>query len=123
MLTALHKIAERKIEKAIAEGKVPDLSHWKNKPLPEDNMQNVPVDLRLAYRMLKNSGYIPEELALHKEIVRTEELLAAAVDEQEKYKQLKKLNYLKFKLECRRGRPLHINEDSPYFGKVVDRVK
>jgi hypothetical protein len=123
MLTALHKIAERKIEKAIAEGKVPDLSHWKNKPLPEDNMQNVPADLRLAYRMLKNSGYIPEELTLHKEIVRTEELLAAAVDEQEKYKQLKKLNYLKFKLECRRGRPLHINEDSPYFGKVVDRVK
>ncbi|HHD64399.1 MAG TPA: DUF1992 domain-containing protein [Desulfobulbaceae bacterium] len=123
MLTTLHKIAERKIEKAIAEGKVPDLSHWKNKPLPEDNMQNVPTDLRLAYRMLKNSGYIPEELALRKEIVRTEELLAAAVDEQEKYKQLKKLNYLKFKLECRRGRPLHINEDSPYFGKVVDRVR
>jgi hypothetical protein len=123
MLTALHKIAERRIEQALAEGKGPDLSHWKNKPLPDDNMQNVPADLRLAYRMLKNSGYIPEELALHKKIVRTEELLAAAVDEQEKYKQLKKLNYLKFKLECRRGRPLIINEDSPYYGKVVDRVK
>ena len=123
MLTALHKIAERKIEQAIAEGNVPDLSHWKNKPLPDDNMQNVPADLRLAYRMLKNSGYIPEELALRKKIVRAEELLAAAVDEQEKYKQLKKLNFLKFKLECRRGRPLSIAEDSPYYGKVVDRVK
>jgi len=122
MLTALHKIAERKIEQAIAEGSGPDLSHWKNKPLPEDNMHNVPADLRMAYRILKNSGYIPEELALHKEIVRTEELLAEATDEQEKYKQLKKLNYLKFKLECKRGRPLQIDEESPYYGKVVDRV-
>ena len=71
MFTVLHKIAERKIEQAIAEGKVPDLSHWKNKPLPEDTMHNVPADLRLAYRMLKNAGYIPEELALRKEIVQT----------------------------------------------------
>ncbi len=123
MLTALHKIAEQKIEQAMAEGRGADLSHWKNKPLPEDNMKNVPADLRMAYKILKNSGYIPEELALHKEIVRTEELLACAVDEKEKYKQLKKLNYLKFKLECRRGRPLYIDEDSPYYGKVVDRIK
>ena len=122
MLTALHKIAERKIEQAIAEGRGPDLSHWKNKRLPEDNMQNVPADLRMAYRILKNSGYIPEELALHKEIVRTEQLLAEATDEREKYRQLKKLNYLKFKLECKRGRPLRIDEESPYYGRVVDRI-
>ncbi len=122
MLTALHKIAEQKIEQAIAEGRGPDLSHWKNKPLPEDDMKNVPADLRIAYKMLKNSGYIPEELALHKKIVRTEELLARATDEQEKYKQLKKLNYLKFKLESRSGRPLSINDESPYYGKIVDKV-
>jgi len=48
-------------------------------------MHNVPADLRLAYRMLKNAVYIPEELALRKEIVQTEELLAAATDEKEKY--------------------------------------
>jgi len=124
MLTALHKIAERKIEQAIAEGKVPDLSHWKNKRLPEDDtMQNVPADLRLAYKMLQNSGYIPEELALRKEILQTEELLSRAVDEKEKYKQLKKLNYLRFNLESKRGRPLIIDENSSYFSKVVERVK
>ncbi len=122
MWTALHKIAERKIEQAIAEGQGPDLSHWKNKPLPEDSMHNVPADLRLAYRMLKNAGYIPEELALRKEIMQTEELLAAATDEKDKYNQLKKLNFLKFKLECRQGRSLWIDDDSPYFSKVVDRV-
>ncbi len=122
MLTALHSIAERKIEQAMAEGTVPDLSHWKNKPLPEDSMQNVPADLRLAFRMLKNAGYIPEELALRKEIVQTEELLAAATEEKYKYNQLKKLNFLKFKLQCRQGRSLQIDDESPYFSKVVDRV-
>lgn len=124
MFTALHKIAERKIERAIAEGNVPDLSHWKNKRLPEDDtMQNVPADLRLAYKMLQNSGYIPEELVLRKEINRTEDLLSRAVDEKEKYKQLKRLNYLRFKLDSQRGRPLSIDEDSSYFSKVVERVK
>jgi len=123
MFTALHKIAERKIEQAIAEGRGPDLSHWRNKPLPEDDMKNVPPDLRIAYKMLKNSGYIPEELALHKEIIRTEELLARATAEREKYNQLKKLNYLKFKLESCRGRPLYIDEESPYYGKIVDKAK
>ena len=123
MFTALHKIAERKIEQAIADGRGPDLSHWRNKPLPEDDMKNVPPDLRIAYKMLKNSGYIPEELALHKAIIRTEELLARATDEREKYNQLKKLNYLKFKLESSRGRPLYIDEESPYYGKIVDKVK
>ena len=101
MLTILHKIAERKIEQAIAEGRGPDLSHWKNKPLPEDNMQNVPADLRIAHRIFKNSGYIPEELALRKEIVRTEELLTDAVDEREKYKQLKKMNYLNLLIDTK----------------------
>jgi hypothetical protein len=124
MLTVLHKIAERKIEQAIANGDVPDLSHWKNKRLPEDNsLSNVPADLRLSYKMLQNAGYIPEELALRKEIHQTEELLARAIDEKEKYKQLKKLNYLKIKLESERGRPLCIDENSSYFNQVVERVK
>ena len=123
MFTALHKIAERKIERAIAEGNVPDLTHWKNKRLPEDNtLKNVPPDLRLAYKMLQNSGYIPEELALRKEIHCTEELLETATNEKEKYKQLKKLNYLKFKLGSKRGTPLRIDEESSYFCTIVERV-
>ena len=36
-------------------------------------MANVPTKLRVAYRILRNPGYIPEELALQKEIVRIEE--------------------------------------------------
>ena len=122
MLTALHIIAERKIEEFFQSNRVPDLGHWKNRPLPVEDMSHVPPDLRMAYKLLKNAGYIPEEVALQKEITRTEDLLAHCRDEKEKLKQLKKLNYLQFKLECRMGRKLHLDSDSPYFDKVVDRV-
>ena len=122
MLTALHIIAERKIDEFFQKEGGPDLSHWKNKPLPVEDMSNVPADLRMAYKVLKNAGYVPEEVALQKEIARTEDLLAHCRDEKEKLKQLKKLSFLQFKLECRMGRSLRIESDSPYFEKVVDRV-
>lgn len=122
MIKALQIIAERKIDEFFQKDGGPDLRHWKNKPLPVEDMSNVPPDLRMAYKVLKNSGYVPEEVALQKEIARTEDLLAHCRDEKEKLKQLKKLSFLQFKLECRMGRTLRLESDSPYFDKVVDRV-
>lgn len=122
MLTALQIIAERRIEEFLQKEDVPDLSHWKNRPLPVEDMSNVPSDLRMAYKILKNAGYVPQEVALQKEIARTEDLLAHCRDEKEKYKQLKKLSFLQFKLECRTGRRLRLESDSPYFDRVVDTI-
>lgn len=122
MLSIIQTIAERKIQQAMAEGTLADLSHWKNKPLPPDDMANVPADLRMGYRLLKNAGYLPEELALHKEITRLEQLLETCTDEKEKVRQLKKIGCLKTKLECRMGRPMELGEDGPYYNRVVDRL-
>ena len=122
MITALNIIAERKIEEYIRNNRWPDLSHWKNRPLPKDDMSHVPPDLRMAYRLLKNAGYVPEEVALQREIVQTEDLLARCTDEREKVRQLKKLNFLQFKLECRMGRSLRLDSESPYFDRVVEKV-
>ncbi len=122
MLTAIHFIAERRIEKAMAEGTLPDLSHWKGKPMPKDDMANVPVDLRMGYRILKNAGYVPEEVGLRKEIRQTEDLLRQCTDEKSKYKQLKKLEYLRFKLEFRMGKKLQLDDESSYYEKVVDSL-
>jgi hypothetical protein len=122
MLSIIQTIAERKIQQAMTEGTLADLSHWKNKPLPPDDMANVPPDLRMAYRILKNAGYVPEEVALQKEITRVEELLAACTDEKEKLRQLKKIGCLKTKLECRMGRSLQLGEEGPYYNKVIDKL-
>lgn len=122
MIRAFEIIAERKIEEFLRKGEGPDLSHWKNRPLPVEDMSNVAADLRMAYKILKNAGYVPEEVALRKEIARTEDLLAHCRDEKTKYTQLKKLDYLQFKLECRMGRRLRLDTDSDYYAKVVARV-
>ncbi|WP_319587165.1 DUF1992 domain-containing protein [uncultured Desulfobulbus sp.] len=122
MLSIIQTIAERKIQQAMAEGTLPDLSHWKDKPLPPDDMANVPEDLRMAYRLLKNAGYLPEEVAVRKEINRLEQLLETCTDEKEKVRQLKKISCLKTKLECRMGRVMELGEDGPYYDRVVDRL-
>lgn len=122
MLSIIQTIAERKIQQAMAEGSLADLSHWKNKPLPPDDMANVPEDLRMAYRLLKNAGYVPEEVAIQKEITRLEQVLAGCTDEKEKIRQLKRIGFLKTKLECRMGRAMELGEDGPYFNRVVDRL-
>ncbi|MGI6638056.1 MAG: DUF1992 domain-containing protein [Desulfobulbus sp.] len=98
MLGIIQTIAERKIQQAMEEGALPDLSHWKNKPLPQDDsLAKVPPDLRMAYKVLKNAGYIPEELALRKEILRT-------------------------KMEQCHGRAICLDEDGPYYARVVERL-
>ena len=122
MLSIIQTIAERKIQQAIAEGSLADLSHWKNKPLPPDDMAGVPDDLRMAYRLLKNAGYVPEEVTLKKEISRIEDLLVTCRDELEKITQLKRLGCLKTKLECRMGRSIQLGEDGPYYSRVVERI-
>ena len=49
-------IAEQKILKAMEEGDL-NSPRWKNKPLPLDDDHLVPEDLKIAYKLLKNSGY------------------------------------------------------------------
>jgi len=122
MLSIIQQIAERKIQQAMEEGTLPDLSHWKNKPLPQEDLSHVPADLRMAYRLLKNAGYVPEEVSLQKEITRMEQLLETCTDEKEKVRQLKKISCLKTKLECRMGRSIELGEEGPYYERVVDRL-
>ena len=122
MFSIIQVIAERKIQQASAEGTLADLSHWKDKPLPPDDMANVPEDLRMAYRLLKNAGYVPEEVTVQKEITRLEQLLATCTDEREKVRQLRKIGCLKTKLECRMGRAIQLGEEGPYYPQVIDRL-
>lgn len=122
MFTILQTIAERKLRQAEEEGSLPDLSHWKGRPLPEDDLARVAPDLRMAYRVLKNAGYIPEELALHREILHTQDLLRHAADEGEKLRHLRRISLLRTRLETRHGRTTHLDEDSPYYARVVERL-
>ena len=62
------RLAEEKILQALARGELNDLP-GRGKPIPEEpGMQWVPEELRSGYRLLKNAGYVPEEVSLLLEI-------------------------------------------------------
>ncbi len=121
MLNAIQLIAERKISEAIREGKL-ETDSWKGKPLPKEDDRLIPPDLRMAYKILKNSGYLPPEIETKKEIQKLEELIAATEDEHVRLKQIKKLNLLMMKLNSMRNRPVHLEDQEDYYRKVVEKV-
>ena len=54
-------IAELKIAEAIANGDLDNLP-GEGRPLELDDNSLVPEELRLAYRILKNAGFVPPEV-------------------------------------------------------------
>ena len=121
MLKAIRLIAERKISEAIKKGQL-DVREWHNKPLPMTNDSLVPEDLRMAHKILKNSGYLPPEIEAKKEIQQIEDLLAACEDENTRVKQIKKLNYLVMKLCAMKGAAVNIESQENYYRQVVERI-
>ncbi len=121
MNEALQTIAERRIAQAIKDGTL-KTDGWKNKPLPLDDDSFVPDDLKMAYKILKNSGYVPPEVETRKEIQRLEDLIAKTEDCHQRVKQMKKLNVLMMKLDAQRNRPSSIEHDDDYYRKIVEKI-
>jgi hypothetical protein len=74
MQDTIAKIAEQKILEAIENGELDNLP-GKGKPLNLDDLRDIPPELRLEYKVLKNAGLLPEEVTVRKEIAVLEELL------------------------------------------------
>ena len=121
MLEAIRLIAERKINEAIQKGLI-DNREWRNKPLPLNNDNMVPEELRMAHKILKNAGYLPPEIETKKEIQQIEDLLATCEDECTRVKQIKKLNYLVLKLNTMKGDAVNIENQEQYYRQIVERI-
>ena len=63
----LDSLVEARIEHAIARGELNDLP-GQGRPLALDDDTCVAPELRLAHRILKNAGYVPDEVELRREI-------------------------------------------------------
>ena len=121
MFTGFEKIVEERIRKAQQEGVFDDLP-GAGKPLPKEDME-IPEDIRLAYKVLKNADFIPPELELRKEIRSMQELLSGMPETGEKYKTLKKLNLLVMKLNAMRGANVQFDIPQQYLGPVTERLE
>ena len=121
MLKGFQKIIEERIRKAQEEGEFNNLP-GSGKPLCLDE-PSVPEELRMAYKILKNAECLPPEIELKKEITQIEEVLAGMTDTAEKYRILKKLNFLILKLNLFRGGPVRFEMPQHYESKLVAHME
>ncbi len=120
MFPGFNKIVEERIRKAQKRGAFKNLAGT-GKPISLDDDRHILEDLRLAYKILKNADCVPPEIELKKEIRRTEDLLDAMKDSAEKYRILKKLNFLIMRLTSLRMASIEIDMPQKYTAKLVER--
>ncbi len=114
------KIVERRIKEALERGEFDNLQ-GQGEPLNLEDDRNVPEDLRLAYRILKNADCLPPELELKKEIRKMEDMLENIPDEREKYLQIKKINYKIMQLNMMGHKSPLFEEKQIYYRKLIEK--
>lgn len=117
----LNRIAEARIAEAIERGEFDDLP-GAGKPLVLDNDASVPEELRAAYRLLKNAGYLPRELELRREIADVSQLVAATEDQAARVRGYKRIDYLVAQLQAIRGTPVDLRVEQAYYEKLLERL-
>ncbi len=116
-MIAFQRIAERRIQDAMERGEFDNLPGV-GKPLDLGTNPFVPTELRMAYKVLKNAGVVPQEVETHNEIRSLEAMLAGMEDEAERLRATTRLSLLRLRLDMSRpgGRDLALG------GRVHDRV-
>ena len=122
MIPGFNKIVEERIRKAQKKGEFENLQ-GSGKPLDFLDDQAVAEELRLAYKILKNADCLPPEIELKKEIQQTEELLSGMGETAEKFRTIKKLNYLIMKLNTLRNTSIEFEAPQKYSDKIVEKLE
>lgn len=112
-------LAEQRIEDAMRDGAFDDLP-GAGKPLQLDDDRLVPEDARVAYRLLKNAGFIPPELERRREIADLHRLVAKVTDDEERRRVHARLAVLEAALEAK-GRGATLGREAAYRAKLVAR--
>jgi len=102
-MLAFDWLVEKKISEALARGELDGLP-GAGRPLALDDDRLVPEDLRMAYRILKNAGFVPPEVEARREIADLERLLYEgddALDAAARARAVKKLALLRSRIEPR----------------------
>jgi hypothetical protein len=102
-MAAFDLLAERKIAEAVSRGELDDLP-GAGRPLALDEDAMIPEDLLVAYRILRNVGFVPPELAHLNQIAQLERLVQAGADGAEKARLLEKIALLRTARESRQPR-------------------
>ena len=117
----LDVIAEKRIREAQERGEFDDLPGAGAPLEPEDNAL-VPEELRAAWRILKNSGFLPHELQVYSKVREVEQLLQRVVDDGERARLMSRINFLLGRSAAgRRHGDLRVDEQ--YFERIAGRLE
>jgi hypothetical protein len=111
----LDLLAEQRIRDAQERGEFDNLP-GEGAPLKLDDDALVPEELRAAYRLLKNAGFVPPELEAHCEIRQLEQLLQQVDDDGRRRAVLSRINFLLTR-KCRGN----LRIESEYFEKIAGK--
>lgn len=117
-MSFLEKLVEQKILQAQQEGAFDNLPGT-GKPLVIEDDSSVPQDLRLAFKILKNSHCLPPEMELHKEILRLKDLLDTVQEKDERVRRVREINLLVTKLNLLRRKPLPLETRQIYAARLL----
>ena len=103
-------LVEQRLQEAVSRGELDNLP-GAGRPLQLEDDPLVPEDLRLAYRILKNAGFVPPEVESLNQISQLEALVQQGeVDAAARAKAARKLALLRTRIEAQ------------YYEKAVDRL-
>ncbi len=117
----VERLAEARIQEAMARGELSNLP-GEGQPLQLDDRVLVPEELRVAYRLLKNAGFLPPEVQLRRDIAEAEELLLAVTDDSERPKARARLQLLRTRLDGARRHGANLLVEEHYHQKLLERL-
>lgn len=127
-MDAIAFVAERKIEEAIAAGEFDHLPGM-GAPLQLDDLSHMPADMRMAYIILKNSGYLEDRPKQAPANMR--ELMADMPEEGRVYGKMQRLKVMLARVRREEARLLPQRRktesadaavDTPYLDKLLERT-
>jgi len=128
MIAAIAYVAEERIRAAAERGDFSNLP-GAGKPLNLEADANIPPELRMAYTLLKNGGYLdaPDgqdktDNALEERLDSLEAMLGQSPAERAKLRQMLKVQVMEFRVKRDTGKELALEAGEQYYGKVVDRI-
>ena len=118
--SVIQSIAEQRIAEAQEQGAFDNLPGM-GRPLQLEDDSHIPPELRMAYKVLRNSGCLPPEMQDRKDIANLVDMLEQCEDEQERVRQMQKLRRLIMRARTRHERVLHL-DDEQYYDRLLERL-
>jgi hypothetical protein len=115
----LDELVERRIAAAIDRGELDNLP-GRGLPLDLDADALVPVELRAAYRILRNAGFVPPEIECLREIGELERLIERGDDRTANARAARRLELLWQRMEMRS--PGARTRLRPYRDRLLERA-